>query len=156
VAVDGNFHHRHVARSGDAVKWYQSKYILPKEYVDKVGQDIDNARKISRPFIPIVAESAVEHCKTSYHAANGDEESNTNIHFDDNGLFVCQCRHGIPIFLVNVDSPGEQQKYVIAVLRSLFGMLPPGATVVLFYDISCVVEESVQKVDDYGSLHHFR
>ena len=155
VAVDGNFHHRHVARSGDVVKWCQSKYILPKVYVDGVGEEIDKARKISRMYVPKVPESAVENCKSSYHAANGDEETNANIHFDDNGLFVCQCRHGIPLFLVNMDSPGEQQKYVIAVLRSLFLMLPPEATVVLFYDIACVVEQSVQKVVNSLCPHYF-
>jgi hypothetical protein len=69
-----------------------------------------------------------------------------NPRFDDKGLFVCLCRHGIPVFLVNMDTPGEQQKYVISVLKKLFSMLPPTATVVLLYDIACIIERSVQKV----------
>jgi hypothetical protein len=107
---------------------------------------MDHARKINRVYVPKVSEEAVQNCKSSYHAAKGDEDIHGGSHFDDNGLFVCQCRHGIPIFIVNIDSPGEQQKYVIAVLRQLFTMLPPTTTVVLFYDIGCVLEQSVQKV----------
>jgi hypothetical protein len=88
----------------------------------------------------------VEHCKHSYHAAKGDDEAPDNVRFDDKGLFVCLCRHGIPVVIVNMDTPGEQQKYVIAALKRLFAMLPPTATVILLYDIVCIVERSIQKV----------
>jgi hypothetical protein len=139
-------HHRHVARRGDNSRLSKGKHIIPKEYVDAIGVEMDRARKINRGYVPKVQEEALEHCKNSYHAASGDDDRSGNSHFDDNGLFVCQCRHGIPIFIVNVDTPGEQQKYVIAVLRHLFSMLPPHATVILFYDIACIIESSVLKV----------
>jgi hypothetical protein len=36
--------------------------------------------------------------------------------FDDTGMMALVCRHDIPLFLANVDTPGEQQKYAAAVL----------------------------------------
>ncbi|OSX64394.1 hypothetical protein POSPLADRAFT_1055012 [Postia placenta MAD-698-R-SB12] len=54
------------------------------------------------------------------------------------------CRHDIPIFLANVDTPGKQQKYAIALLEHLFTFLPPNATVAALYDIGCVVNRSLE------------
>ena len=46
----------------------------------------------------------------------------------------------------NIDTPGEQQKYSVALLEYLFSMLPGDATVVAFYDIACVLDRSTNKV----------
>jgi hypothetical protein len=101
---------------------------------------MDRIRHIQRSYDLKVSDKAVEHCKASYHAAKGDDAMAQNPCFDDKGLFVCLCCHGILVFLVNMDTPGEQQKYVISVLKKLFSMLPPTATVVLLYDIGCIIE----------------
>jgi hypothetical protein len=114
--------------------------------VDGIGKEMDRIRHIQRPYAPKVPDEAVEHCKNSYHAAKGDDEAADNVRFDDKGLFVCICRHGVPVLLINMDTPGEQQKYVIAALTKLFSMLPPSATVILLYDIACIIERSIQKV----------
>jgi hypothetical protein len=132
--------------------------MVTKGFVDATGEEMDRMRHIKRQYHPRVPDDAVEHCKHSYHAAKGDDETPDNVRFDDKGLFVCLCRHGIPVVLVNMDTPGEQQKYVIAALKRLFAMLPPSATVILLYDIACIVERSVQKVShlsEYGmSFRH--
>ena len=107
------------------MKWFESKIIVPKLFVDAIGDEMDRLRHIQRSYNLRVPDEAVDHCRSSYRAAKGDDEVADSSRFDDKGLFVCLCRHGIPILLINMDSPGEQQKYVIAALKRLFSMLPP-------------------------------
>jgi hypothetical protein len=128
------------------VKWFEGRFILTKLFVDAIGEEMDRIQHIQRPYAARVPDEAVEHCKNSYHAAKGDDEVADNIRFDDKGLFVCLCQHGVPLLLINMDTAGEQQKYVISTLMRLFSMLPPSATVILLYDIACIVERSIQKV----------
>lgn len=66
--------------------------------------------------------------------------------FDDGGVMALICRHDIPLFLANIDTPGEQQKYSIALIEHLFTLLPPAATVGITYDVGCVLDRSLQLV----------
>ncbi|KAF9455607.1 hypothetical protein BDZ94DRAFT_1286087 [Collybia nuda] len=52
--------------------------------------------------------------------------------------------HDIPLFLVNIDTPGEQQKYSIALIEHMYSLLPPKATVGVTYDVGCVLDRSLQ------------
>jgi hypothetical protein len=45
-----------------------------------------------------------------------------------------------------MDTPGEQHKYAIALIETLYKHLPPQATVTLFYDIGCAIDRSIWKV----------
>lgn len=62
------------------------------------------------------------------------------------GLMALVCRHDIPIFFANIDSPGEQQKYSVALIEALFNGLPATATVLVLYDIGCVLDRSLTLV----------
>ncbi|KAG6889805.1 hypothetical protein C0992_003994 [Termitomyces sp. T32_za158] len=64
--------------------------------------------------------------------------------FNDGGLMALVCRHDILIFLANIDTPGEQQKYAVAMLEHLFSLLPPSATLAVLYDVGCVLDRSLQ------------
>lgn len=44
--------------------------------------------------------------------------------FDDRGIMALVCRHDIPLFFANIDTPGEQQKYGVALLEHLFSLIP--------------------------------
>jgi hypothetical protein len=66
--------------------------------------------------------------------------------FDIGGLAALVCRHDVPLFIANVDTPGEQQKYAISLIEHMFLFLPRNATVIALYDIGCVVDRSVAKV----------
>ena len=66
--------------------------------------------------------------------------------FDDTGIMVLICHHNIPLFFVNIDTPGEQQKYSVALLEHLFSYLPSTATVVALYDVGCILARSLDKV----------
>ncbi|KAJ2936344.1 hypothetical protein H1R20_g751, partial [Candolleomyces eurysporus] len=127
VSVDGNFNHRH-------------------ETVDQVGEDIAAARKRPakprRPTGARVPDEALDVCQDSHEAGSGSNVKTSLEHFDDGGVMALVCRHDIPLFLANIDTPGEQQKYPIALIKHLFSLIPGDATVMVQYDVGCVVDRS--------------
>lgn len=145
--VDGNFHHRHGISAGESVPFHDPAYILSKSFVDRVGERVDEQRKRTpRSYRPKVPDEAIDDCEHSHEAADGRKrKANTDI-FDDTGLMALVCRHDIPLFFTNIDTPGEQQKYAIALIEHIFSLLPPDATGTAFYDVGCVLERSLNKV----------
>ncbi|KAG2113977.1 hypothetical protein DEU56DRAFT_874329 [Suillus clintonianus] len=146
VATDGNFHHRHCRSAGDCPHFYNPSYFLPKTYVDQVGSRIHKNRK--RPattHTPIVPNEAIDQCEQSYEAADGKKQKTAMESFDDTGLMALICRHDIPLFFTNIDTPGEQQKYSVALLEHLFSLLPTQATVIALYDVGCVLARSLSQ-----------
>ncbi|KAG9309293.1 hypothetical protein JVU11DRAFT_10780 [Chiua virens] len=151
VATDGNFHHRHRRSSGDCPSFYDPTYFLPKEEVDEMGKHAEKQRKKPpRTYQKLVPDEAVDTCETSYEAADGSKKKAAMDNFDDTGVMALICRHDIPLFFANIDSPGEQQKYALALIQHLFKLLPSDATVVAFYDIGCVTARLVSKHDILG------
>jgi hypothetical protein len=154
TATDGNFHHRHRRAAGDCPCFYDPTYFLLKEFVDKVGRHIDAQRK--RPakiHVPLVPDEAIDQCETSYEAADGKKQKAAMDSFDDTGIMALICCHDIPLFIANIDSPGEQQKYSVALLEHLFSLIPLHATVVALYDVGCVLARSLEKVCSFA-LHY--
>ena len=147
VATDGNFHHRHRHSAGDSPSFYEPSYFLPKAQIDAVGRCIDQAcrhpLKGSQSEVP---DEAIDQCKASYEAANGQKQKASTDTFDDTGLMALICRHDIPLFLANIDMPGEQQKYNIALIEHLFTLLPSQANVIVLYDVGCVLARSLSWV----------
>lgn len=147
VATDGNFHHRHRRSAGDCPRFYEPTYFLSKQFVDAVGRRIDAQRK--RPpklRTSLVPDEAIDQCESAYEAADGKKQKAAMDSFDDTGIMALICRHDIPLFFANIDSPGEQQKYSVALIEHLFTLLPPQATVVTLYDVGCVLARSLSKV----------
>jgi len=147
VATDGNFHHRHRRSAGSSPPFYDPAYFLPKTQVDEVGRRIERARKRPpRHRHAEVPDEAIDQCESSYEAADGNKQKAAMDCFDDTGIMALICRHDIPLFFANIDSPGEQQKYSVALLEHLFSYLPSTATVVVLYDVGCVLARSLEKV----------
>ena len=88
----------------------------------------------------------MDDCKEGLVAANERKAKTNEVKFDDMGLGALVCHHDIPLFFVNIDTPGEQQKYMVALLAYLYSLLPPQTTVVCLYDVSCVLDRSMQLV----------
>jgi len=147
VATDGNFHHRHRRSAGDSPSFYEPSYFIPKAQVDAVGRCIDRARrhpaKSSQSAVP---DEAIDQCEDSYEAADGQKRKAAMDNFDDTGLMALICRHDIPLFFANIDMPGEQQKYSVALISHLFSFLPQQANVVVLYDVGCVLSRSLSRV----------
>jgi hypothetical protein len=147
VATDGNFHHRHLSRAPDSPSFYDPDYFISKAQVDVVGDRVEQTRqRPPRKYKAEVPDAAIDECQDSHEAADGRKEKTSGEHYDDRGLMALVCRHDIPLFFANIDSPGEQQKYAIALVEHLYTFLPKTATVVVLYDVGCVLDRSLQLV----------
>lgn len=126
-------------------QFHTPTHLLSKSEVDEVGERIDAARP--RPPKPkAVPDEAIELCQEAHTAGTGSNVRTNMQKFDIGGLAALVCRHDIPIFVTNIDTPGEQQKYTVSMIERLHSMLPSNATVVVLYDIGCVVDKSVTNV----------
>ncbi|KAJ8094200.1 hypothetical protein PM082_023409 [Marasmius tenuissimus] len=148
VALDGNFHHRHLKSGGDGVEFYESYRFLSKEYVDSVGARIEEARKKPpKPRVPVVSDEVIDADREAYKAAKGDSEQTSSKRFDENGMMALVCRHDIPLLAASIDTPGEQQKYAVALLEDFFQQIPTQASVAVLYDVGCVLDRSLNTYD---------
>ncbi|KAG6846960.1 hypothetical protein H0H93_010874 [Arthromyces matolae] len=111
--------------------------------IDDAGHRIKLVRKKKpKKVMPEVPNEAVDECETSHIAGSGSNLKTNTEKFDDGGVMALVCRHDIPLFLANIDTPGKQQKYGIALLMHLFTLIPRSATVAALYDIGCVLDRS--------------
>ena len=91
-------------------------------------------------------DEAVDQCESGHVAGKGTNVKANTEHFDDGGVMALICCHDIPLFLVNIDMPGEQQKYPVALIKHLFTLIPDHSTVAVLYDVACVLDRSLEKV----------
>lgn len=128
--------------------------MLPKDYVNAIGSRIEALRKkpTKHRKSMVVPDEAVDSCQSSHTAGSGSNTKMNMDQFDDGGVMALVCRHDIPLFLANIDTPGEQQKYSIALIEHLYHLLSPEATVVVLYDVGCVLERSLQLVSGAHTL----
>ncbi|KAJ7592392.1 hypothetical protein C8J56DRAFT_1044865 [Mycena floridula] len=143
VAIDGNFHHKHVHGAGANNEFYQNRRFLSKEYIDAVGERLAQAKKRpAKAYTSPISEATINGCRESHHAAKGDdagdgaEGNGKGIEFDDKGIMALVCRHDIPILLANIDTPGEQQKYAVALIEAFCQMIPREVTSTFCYDVA--------------------
>ncbi|KAJ7839203.1 hypothetical protein B0H14DRAFT_3458801 [Mycena olivaceomarginata] len=99
LGADGCFSFRHLRSAGDGPISYDSSYFVSKE------------------------KEALDACQESWNAANEKKQKTDTKHFDAGGVFVMTCRHSQVLFLCDIDTPGEQQKYIA-------------------YDVGCVTDHS--------------
>ncbi|KAH6890244.1 hypothetical protein BKA70DRAFT_1376547 [Coprinopsis sp. MPI-PUGE-AT-0042] len=139
VSLDGNFAHRHLRRTVDEVKQYHvPPYYVGKEFVDNIGEAMAAAKaKPAKARTPKVPDEAVDGCEDGHIAGKGTNVKTSTQIYDDTGMMALCCRHDIPIL----------QKYAVALLAKLFDLLPSEATVIAFYDVGCVLDQSLQTYD---------
>ena len=56
------------------------------------------------------------------------------------------CCHDIPLFFANIDMPGEQYKFAIALILWFAKHVLKHATFLVLYDIACIIHRSCLKV----------
>ncbi|KAJ7881222.1 hypothetical protein B0H13DRAFT_2345209 [Mycena leptocephala] len=142
--ADGCFSYRHLQKAGDGPISYDPNLFIPKHKVDAVGKRLKEAKE--RPAAktkPSVPQEVIDACQDSWDAADENKRKADPKRYDATGIFVMTCRHGQPIFLCNVDTPGEQQRYIVAMLEEVAGLLPSHATILQAYDVGCVTDHSL-------------
>ncbi|KAK7008079.1 hypothetical protein R3P38DRAFT_3593313 [Favolaschia claudopus] len=142
--ADGCYSYVHVKNAGDGPISYDPDRFLPKATVDAVKRRIAIARKspIANPKRSVPQE-VIDLCEESWEAANEKKKKSKADRYDASGVFVLTCRHGQPIVLANIDTPGEQQCYIIAMLEEVVRMLPDIATIWQAYDVACITDHSL-------------
>lgn len=146
MATDCNFNHRHIRGVANSPAFYDPVFFLSKEKVDLVGDRIEKARPRKKKKEATVPDVAIDACQESHEAGTGSTVKTSLERFDIGGLAALVCRHDVPLFLANVDTPGEQQKYAVALIEHLMSMIPRNATVVVLYDVGCVLDCSMNNV----------
>jgi len=115
--------------------------------VDTISTHIEKQRKTPpKAHKALVPDEAIDSCESSYEAADGKKQKASMDSFDDMCIMALICHHNIPLFFANINSPGEQQKYTMALLAHLFTLLPSQATVVGLYDVGCILDRSISLV----------
>ncbi|KAJ6533961.1 hypothetical protein DFH09DRAFT_1405699 [Mycena vulgaris] len=144
LGADGCFSYRHLRSAGDGPISYDPSYFISKEKVDRVWERIVNAR-CGKPatVTPPIPQEAIDACEASWDAANEKKQKVDPKRHDASGVFVMTCRHSQVLFLCNIDTPGEQQQYIVALMEEVNTLLPPQATIVQAYDVGCVTDHSL-------------
>lgn len=93
-----------------------------------------------------VPSGALDECKESYHAAQERADDEDDGKYDAKGLQAVSCRHDVPLFLCDIQTPGERQYFAIALIIKVDSMLPSNATMGVLYDIACQTDRSVALV----------
>ncbi|KZT58060.1 hypothetical protein CALCODRAFT_433161, partial [Calocera cornea HHB12733] len=132
---------------------YKAEIFMSTEAVDAVGREMARLRA-SQPAHHTSARlsaEALERCKRSFKVADEDAALVNEKLFDPTGVVVLLCRHDIPLLACDITTPGEQQKYVVAMILELLKELPNQATVGLLYDIGCQLDHSARLVSNTAS-----
>ncbi|KZT54015.1 hypothetical protein CALCODRAFT_417841, partial [Calocera cornea HHB12733] len=156
VCADGNRQLRRFRGGGESIPVYSPEIFMTSEAVDAVGREMARMRA-SRPANHMAARlsaDALERCKKSFKVADEDAALVNEKLFDPTGVVVLLCRHDIPLLACDITTPGEQQKYVVAMLLELLKELPDQATVGLLYDIGCQLDHSSRLPASHRHRNH--
>ncbi|KAJ7349920.1 hypothetical protein DFH08DRAFT_696654, partial [Mycena albidolilacea] len=157
LGADGCFSYRHLRSAGDGPISYDPSYFISKEKVARVEERINGARKKQpRTFKPAIPQEALDACQESWNAANEKKQKTDTKHYDAGGVFVMTCRHSQVLFLCDIDTPGEQQKYIVALLEEVNSLLPPQATILQAYNVGCVTDHSFNLVSSGQPISQFQ
>ncbi|KAJ7454650.1 hypothetical protein FB451DRAFT_1517175, partial [Mycena latifolia] len=109
--------------------------------VEKVRSRIAQARsKKPREVNPPIPQEAIDACQASWDAANDKKQKVDPKRHDASGVFVLTCRHSQVLFLCDIDTPGERQEFIVALMEETNSYLPPQATIVQAYDFPILSE----------------
>jgi hypothetical protein len=152
LGADGCFSYRHLRSAGDGPISYDPSYFISSEKVHRARDKVAEARKKApaKPHSHTPTET-VDGCEETWNAANEKKQKADPKRYDASGIFAMTCRHSQVLFLANIDTPGEQQHYLVALMEELREHLPQQATIVQAYDVGCVLDRSLNLVCEFSS-----
>ncbi|KAJ7878780.1 hypothetical protein B0H14DRAFT_2567077 [Mycena olivaceomarginata] len=143
LGADGCFSYRHLRSAGDGPINYDPTYFVPKENIAKVNERIIEARKRkSTTYKPRIPQDAIDTCQESWNTTNEKKQKADPKYYNASGVFVMTCRHSQVIYLCDIDTLGEQQKYIVALMEEVNSNLPPQATILQAYNVGCVTDHN--------------
>ncbi|KAI0038469.1 hypothetical protein FA95DRAFT_1662786 [Auriscalpium vulgare] len=160
-AMDGNSSQKRLRGAGRAdLRELDSSYFLSPAQVDKFSDEVTGKRgKAPAPGPPVpdsdadadadadsdglpTANQPKSKCTDGWQAANATSmgKSVTEV-FDQTGVFLTTCRHGIVEFVTEMVRSGELAKYALASLNAI--MKTYGDDQAVGYDIGCSMHSTV-------------
>ncbi|KAI0043066.1 hypothetical protein FA95DRAFT_1631889 [Auriscalpium vulgare] len=154
-AMDGNNSQKRLRGAGRAdLRQFDSDYFLSPAQVDVFANEISGRRrKVPEPGPPVPDEADAElalpttnqpksKCTDGWQAANATSmgKSVTEV-FDQTGVFLTTCRHGIVELVTEMVRSGELAKYALASLDSIMRLY--GHDQAVGYDIGCSMASTV-------------
>ncbi|KAG2360741.1 hypothetical protein BDR07DRAFT_1288989 [Suillus spraguei] len=108
ASIDGNNSLKHIDGSGHADEHiFESSYLIPPEEVEKIKDDVwlQPGTHIGPDPTPTTASDESK-CTENWKTANTVSENTVKV-FDQTGIFISACRHGILQTLVEMRKSGE-------------------------------------------------
>lgn len=165
VCVDGNFQHRRWSSVGGDPELLSPEALgifLTEEEVAEARKHVEERRAHTRRSgssrtSTSVPGGALDECRDSYNAAQERADDEDDGKYASKGLMAVVCRHDVPLFLCDIQTPGERQYFAIALITKLASMLPSNATIGVLYDIACQTDRSIALVrSSFLSYHPLR
>ncbi|KAG1885509.1 hypothetical protein F4604DRAFT_1918207 [Suillus subluteus] len=135
-AMDGNFSAKRLDSSGSAdPRIFRSRYFISEAQVDQFKADVQR-HSGGRS----VADSTTGACTENWTAAKSFEENKITV-FDQTGIFLLACRHGIIEVVSEMKRSGELAKYGLAIVDRLLDVC--GADQAIGHDIACSSRKTI-------------
>ncbi|KAI0751728.1 hypothetical protein C8Q80DRAFT_1098477 [Daedaleopsis nitida] len=154
-AMDGNNSVKRVEGSGHAdPRVFDSDYhILPVEvdrFKDDVGSCADRGPAVPPPRVDHDDAANAAECTRRWKAVNDATGEGSVRAFDQTGIFICACRHGIVEFFT------EMAKYPLAVTNRLIDTY--GDDQAMGHDIACSFKTTVARssIGDKATRHRLQ
>ena len=135
IVMDGNNSLKRVATSGgrapaDLRVFEDNDYFLPRDFVDSYANEVKSRQQPRKPDLaedphasqeldsedetppetegdPTDGAEAVGSCASNWKAAAADEKKRMWGSFDESGVFICVCRHGLILWIADMVRSGE-------------------------------------------------
>ncbi|KAG1876360.1 hypothetical protein F4604DRAFT_1880665 [Suillus subluteus] len=156
-SMDGNNSLKRVDGSGHADEQvFPSEYLITPSEVDLFKDDVRlrPGTRIAADATPTAA-SDDSACTENWKTANTISENTVSV-FDQTGIFVSACRHGIVQTLVEMRKSGELAKYALATTNKILDVY--GSNGATGYDIGCSYGKTVaaSSISSKASANHHR
>jgi hypothetical protein len=150
LGSDGCFSYWHPKSAGDGPISYTPNYFIPKEKMIEVKARLDAAKKKPPAKVkPAILQEALDACESSWEATNEKKQKADPQCYNTSGIFAITCRHSQVLFLCNIDTPGEQQQYIVAGLEVIQEHLLLQATILQNYNVGCLTDHSCNLVSRF-------
>ncbi|KAG1724504.1 uncharacterized protein EDB91DRAFT_1239971 [Suillus paluster] len=156
-SMDGNNSLKRVDGSGHAdERVFPSEYLIPPSEVEFFKDDVRlrPGTRIAADVTPTAA-SDDSACTENWKTANTISKNTVSV-FDQTGIFVSACRHGIVQTLVEMRKSGELAKYALATTSKILNVY--GSNGATGYDIGCSYSKTVaaSSISLKASANHHR
>ncbi|KAG2140271.1 uncharacterized protein EDB93DRAFT_1241917 [Suillus bovinus] len=133
-------------QTGDLRCFGDSDYLLPRTFVDTFTGEVQPKSSIpdedSAPGIddrlPVsndASDSIAADCSKNWKAAASDEKKRMWSIFDETGIFISACHHGLILWYADMVQSRELAKYPLAIIAKVLELL--GECSLGAYDIGC-------------------